>query len=262
MGTIGHRSRMRVATFNILHGRSPVDDIVDTERFAKAIAELDADVLALQEVDRNQPRSMHADLTAIASDAMGAPYHHFVAAISGTPGAVWSADTGDAAPDAAAYGVALLSRYPVVGWRTLRLPPVPVKVPLRFPGQLRPEWVRDEPRVAVVAEIEGPAGRIQAVGTHLSYLAWWNGFQLHRLLQGLGRMDGHWLLMGDLNMEPPRAERLTGLTELVHGLTFPHSHPEVQIDHILGSDGLRATGGAVDLPLSDHRALLADIALE
>ncbi|HLN78763.1 MAG TPA: endonuclease/exonuclease/phosphatase family protein, partial [Nocardioidaceae bacterium] len=48
---------MRVATFNILNGRSPADDRVDIERFATAVKSLDADVLALQEVDRNQPRS-------------------------------------------------------------------------------------------------------------------------------------------------------------------------------------------------------------
>ncbi|HRI97143.1 MAG TPA: endonuclease/exonuclease/phosphatase family protein [Nocardioides sp.] len=61
---------MRVATFNILHGRSPADGVVDLERFAAAIASLDSDVLALQEVDRNQPRSQHADLTAVAAEAM------------------------------------------------------------------------------------------------------------------------------------------------------------------------------------------------
>jgi len=250
---------MRVATFNILHGRSPLDDRVDVERYAGAITSLDADVLALQEVDRNQHRSKHADLTAVAADAMGADHHEFVAAISGTPGAIWSAATGDAQPDDAAYGVALLSRHPVVGWRTMRLPPVPIRVPLRFPGQLRPEWVRDEPRVAVVAEIDAPGGRISAVGTHLSYLPWWNGLQLRRLLHGLGRMRTPWLLLGDLNMEPPRAERLTGLRELVTGPTFPHLRPDAQIDHVLGSDDLRATGGPVELPMSDHRALVADL---
>ena len=48
---------MRVATFNILHGRNPADDVVDVATFARPSRGLDADVLALQEVDRNQPRS-------------------------------------------------------------------------------------------------------------------------------------------------------------------------------------------------------------
>ena len=60
---------MRLATFNLLHGRSLSDGAVHAERVAAAVAELDADVLALQEVDRAQPRSGGLDLTAIAARA-------------------------------------------------------------------------------------------------------------------------------------------------------------------------------------------------
>ena len=104
---------MRIATFNILHGRTPADDVVDVDRLAAAVRELDADVLALQEVDRDQPRSRNADLTAVAAEAMGAVEHRFVAALSGTPGATWSAATGEEQPGSAGYGIALLSRLPV-----------------------------------------------------------------------------------------------------------------------------------------------------
>lgn len=252
---------MRIATYNILHGRSPVDDRVDPDRFAGAIKDLDADILGLQEVDRNQPRSKHADLTGLAAEAMGADEHQFVAALSGTPGAIWSASTGDDQPDSAAYGCALLTRYPVHGWRVIRLPAFPSRVPLRFPGQWRPEWVRDEPRVAVIADIETPQGLLQVACTHLSYLAVWNGVQLRKLLRGLGVDRRRLVLLGDLNMGPERAARSTGLRPLATGLTFPHDEPEAQIDHILGSDGLTAvSGAAVALPVSDHRALVADVA--
>ena len=43
---------MRLATFNLLHGRSPADGVVDPDRLVAAVASLDADVLALQEVDQ------------------------------------------------------------------------------------------------------------------------------------------------------------------------------------------------------------------
>nr|MDT0525508.1 hypothetical protein [Streptomyces sp. DSM 41633] len=89
---------MRLATFNILHGRSVHDGDVDLGRLAAAVSELDPDILALQEVDCDQPRSGKADLTAVAADAMNAPYHRFVAAISGTPGATWMAATGSEQP--------------------------------------------------------------------------------------------------------------------------------------------------------------------
>ena len=55
---------MRLATFNLLNGRSLADGQVDLERLRDAVVALDADVLALQEVDRDQPRSHGADLTA------------------------------------------------------------------------------------------------------------------------------------------------------------------------------------------------------
>jgi endonuclease/exonuclease/phosphatase family metal-dependent hydrolase len=256
----GHGRVMRLATFNILSGRSPVDDAVDEDRFASSVAALDADVLGLQEVDRNQPRSRHADLTALAAEAMGATEHRFVAALTGTPG-VWTAATGQDQPDAAAYGVALLSRYPVVGWEVLRLPPVPVPVPHRFHGRRRPHWVRDEPRVAVVAELDVPSGRLHVATTHLSYLEWWNGHQLRGLLQGLAGHRGPVVLMGDLNMGRDRAERLTGMHPLAVGPTFPADRPTEQIDHVLARGDLTATaGGPVELAMSDHLALVADLA--
>jgi endonuclease/exonuclease/phosphatase family metal-dependent hydrolase len=251
---------MRIATFNILNGRSPADDVVDVGRFRAAITEIDADLLGLQEVDRNQPRSAHADLTAIAAEAMRAPHHLFVAAIAGSPGTTWSAATGDEQPDAAAYGVAFLSRHPVVGWQVVRLPAAPLPVPHRFHGRRLPDWVRDEPRVALVAEVETPRGRVDAITTHLSFLSPWNRRQLRLITRALPA-DGHpTVILGDLNMGRRPAERITGMRPLATGHTFPADDPRVQLDHIL-SDGqlAAAAGGPLTLPMSDHRALVADV---
>jgi len=256
---------VRVATFNILSGRSLTDDQVDVDRFAAAIASLDADVLALQEVDRNQPRSDHTDLTAVAAEAMGAPEHRFVAALAGTPGATWIGADGEEQPDAAAYGIALLSRYPVLGWEVIRLPPMPVRVPMFFKGSRKPEWVRDEPRVAVAATVETPTGVVTVVNTHLSFIDWWNVRQLRRLvraLDSLGQGGEPMVLMGDLNMGPEQAARLTRMQPLASAPTFPADEPREQIDHVLGRGPVAATNGrAAVLPLSDHRALLADLTL-
>lgn len=250
---------MRVATFNILNGRSTVDDRVDEHRFANAIRTLDADLLGLQEVDRNQPRSQHADLAAIAADAMGATHHLFVAALAGTPIA-WSAATGEEQADAAAYGIALLSRYDVVGWRVVRLAGAPAAVPHPFEGRWLPTWVRDEARVAVVAEVEGPRGRVDVVTTHLSFLRPWNGHQLRRLMAALQPREHPLLLLGDLNMGPRAARRLTGMASLATGATFPSRAPRKQLDHILGDGTLRPRDAlAVELPVSDHRALVVDL---
>ncbi|NUO34432.1 MAG: endonuclease [Dermatophilaceae bacterium] len=251
---------MRVATFNILNGRVPTDQHVDLGGFRSAIRDLDADVLALQEVDRNQHRSDHADLTAIAAEAMGAPEHRFVAALSGSPGATWIAATGEEQPDAAAYGIALLSRFPVRGWRVVRLAPVPVPVPMRFRGRLRPELVRDEPRVAVVADVATQGGTVTVVNTHLSFIDWWNGRQLRHLMADVADEQQPLVLMGDLNMGPDRATRITGLRPAASEPTFPVDDPRQQIDHVLVRGRVHATGAAaLRLPVSDHRALTAEL---
>lgn len=251
---------MRVATFNILHGRSPVDDRVDVDRYAKAIQELDADVLALQEVDRNQPRSEGADLTHVAADAMGAAETRFVAALHGSPG-TWIAATGEEQPDAAAYGIALLSRYPVQSWQVIQLPPVPIPVPMRFHGSRMPILVRDEPRVAVAAAVETPFGCMTVVNTHLSFIRWWNGHQLRRVVRALEQARRPMILVGDLNMEPPRASAITRMRPLAEHPTFPRDDPREQIDHMLLSGDLPGTARSDVLPLqvSDHRALLVDL---
>ena len=252
---------MRLATFNILHGRSPADDRVDVDRFAAAVSLLDADVLALQEVDREQPRSHLADLTAVAAEAMGAADSQFAAAIAGTPGATWTAATGSEQPGTAEYGVALLSRYPVTSWQVVRLPAIPFTFPMWLPGPRKVIVVHEEPRAAVIAVVETPQGELTVVNTHLSFVPGWNRVQLRRLRRDLTAFPGPLVLMGDLNLTPPTPAKVTGWRSLAAGPTFPVEEPDRQLDHVL----LRGTFGAVTatsnpvLPLSDHRALTVDI---
>jgi endonuclease/exonuclease/phosphatase (EEP) superfamily protein YafD len=66
------------------------------------------------------------------------------------------------------------------------------------------------------------------------------------------------VLIGDLNMQQREAARVTGLRPLASAATFPKDRPRRQLDHVLVRGGLTATGPAeaVQLPLSDHRALV------
>jgi endonuclease/exonuclease/phosphatase family metal-dependent hydrolase len=148
---------------------------------------------------------------------------------------------------------------------------VPTRFPMMFKGSRRPTWVRDEPRVAVVATVQTPYGELSVVNSHLPFIPWWNGRQLHSLVRSIDHVDRPLVLMGDLNMRPTRAQALSGMRPLANGLTFPAGDPREQIDHVLVDGGREADGAlhdalgsatsaAVELPLSDHRALVVDLA--
>ncbi|WP_326571754.1 hypothetical protein OIE69_10850 [Actinacidiphila glaucinigra] len=86
---------MRFATFNVLHGL-PISDGSPApfpgaeaagEPLARAVASLDADVLALQELDRFQERSGRVDQAATAAAASGARDWRYASAVHGRSGA-------------------------------------------------------------------------------------------------------------------------------------------------------------------------------
>src|SRR5258705_10821419 len=193
---------MRLGTFNLMHGRSLADGLVDAERVRAAIAGLDADVLGLQEVDRGQRRSGHADLARIAADAMGAAEVLFVPAVVGTPGEGFRVAT-DADQDGIDphYGVALVSRFPVVEWRVTRLPPAPLRAPVLIPGpKSKMILIDDEPRVLIAAVVETPIGRVTIATTHLSFVPGWNVRQLRLVRRVLRTMPAPRILLADLNL--------------------------------------------------------------
>jgi endonuclease/exonuclease/phosphatase family metal-dependent hydrolase len=252
---------MRMATFNILHGRSVHDGAVELDRLENAVRRIDADVLALQEVDYDQPRSAMADLTALAAQAMGAVTHRFVAAIAGTPGATWMAATGREQPGTAAYGIALLSRYPVQSWQVVRLPRIPVTFPMYLREPNKVLMVNEEPRAAMVARLDTPLGLMTVANTHLSFVPGWNRLQLRHLVRDLGGFAAPRVLMGDLNMTPQKIRRGIGMRPLGAGLTFPADDPQRQLDHILTDDPTLQVDACdtLELPISDHRALVVDV---
>jgi endonuclease/exonuclease/phosphatase family metal-dependent hydrolase len=249
---------MRLATFNIQNGRS-ADGQVDVDLFASVIRELDADVLGLQEVDRDQPRSHLADLTAVAAEVMGAREHRFVAAVAGTIGATWVAATGDEQPGTATYGIALLARYPARNWQVMRLPKIPVRFPMYLPGPRRVKIVREEPRAAVVGEFDTPHGQLTVANTHLSFVPGWNAVQLRRMYRNLSASADPVILLGDLNTTRPR---MPGFRALATAATFPADSPTRQLDHVLARGDLPEVVyvGSPELALSDHRALIVDLA--
>lgn len=291
---------LRLASFNALSARSLRDGRVRPGVLAEALAGLDVDVLALQEVDRHQPRSGQSDQAAEVACALGAA-HRFVPTVLGTPGlpgwlpGIRPGTTTDGVPaggrdeggcgaevggaegsaggsaasgsgeEGPAYGIALVSRRPVLRWAVVGLSGARGRYPLLVPGPRgsRVDWLRDEPRAAVAAVLADPL--LTVACAHLSFVPGWNVHQLRRVIGWLATFPGPRLLLGDLNLPGRLPARLTGWTPLVTAATYPAPAPRLQLDHLL-ADGLpagtRVSGAAaVTLPVSDHRAIVAGLYL-
>lgn len=256
---------MRLATWNTLNGTSLADGLVDAGRLRDAAATLRADALALQEVDRGQPRSHGLDLVEEVAEGTGAAAWRFVPTLIGTPGGAWRpADDGDDAPQPSgppAYGVGLVSAHPVLSWHVLRLAQTRVRSPIFMPGTRRLMMLQDEPRVAVAAVIDGPYGVMTVASTHLSFVPGWNVVQLRRVVRWLRGLPGPQVLMGDLNMPPVAAGAFSRWQVLGRTPTFPSPEPKVQLDHVLAA-GVLPPVRSVDapvLPVSDHRPLVVEL---
>ena len=257
---------MRLATFNLLHGRSLSDGNVHADRVATAVADLDADILGLQEVDRAQPRSGLLDLTAIAAEAMGAPVHRFAAAVVGTPGERWQpwrSDDDNAHP---LYGIALVSRWPVLRWQITQLPAAPVRSPVWIPGPGGGLlMLKDEPRVLIAAVIDAPTGPMTVANTHLSFVPGWNIRQLRAAVRALRALPAPRVLLGDLNLPAGLARVFSGWHSLAKAPTYPSPAPKAQLDHILADPrGRRELGRVVQVrtpqaAVSDHRPLVVQL---
>jgi len=264
-------------------------EVNDPADLVRAIEELlesgPIDVIALQEVDRAQPRTAGVDQARLVADTIGATHWRFVPSVRGTPGiategAAWvpATDADDLPPgecepetppdSGPRYGIALISRYPVRGWRVTRFPPAPVSMPLLAPTEDgRPKAVRvpDEPRSAVAAILELPYADVTVATAHLSFVPGVNTRQLTALRAFLAGMPRPTILMGDFNTPGGIPGLVTGWDQVARVPTYPVMRPRVQFDHIMADgwtaealDKARASARAVPLPVSDHCALLAD----
>jgi endonuclease/exonuclease/phosphatase family metal-dependent hydrolase len=256
---------MRVATWNLLHGMDVRSRRVDLGAVADGIAALDADVVAVQEVDRELSRSGGVDQIAALTDKLG--WHGvFAPALLGEPVRSWDAlPEHSADPGGPAYGIGLLSPHPLLDVARLALPGGADR--RRRTGDIAvleqrpPGWDR-EPRIVLRARLAHPDGAIVVASTHLSYVAWRAVRQLRRALAWTGG-DGPAVLMGDLNL-PGRVARaaLTGSGWVgadPDGPTFPSWGPRMQLDHVLARRVRLAGARVAQRGTSDHLAVTAEV---
>ena len=275
---------MRLATFNILHGQrldrpSSERPATSGAELAAAIAELDADVIGLQEVDVHQPRSGRVHQPDVVAQTIGAQWWRFVPTVVGTPGGVGGFKPADDSVRAASaeglgvgerYGIALISKLPVIAWHVQVFASAPMSLPLlvQSGGRARFARVRDEPRAAIAVTLAGRDGPITVATAHLSFVPGYNITQLMRLKAWLAELPRPLVLMGDFNLPGTIPSRVTRWPSVAQQPTYPSYNPRIQFDHIL-VDGAanpvlaaaRQRTAAISLPVSDHCALRTDIDL-
>jgi len=197
---------MKVASYNI-HKCRGMDGRTRPDRILEVVKELDADLIALQEVDRRFGRKDGLlDLEAIERDAG----MRLLVQSDEPHGHGW-------------HGNALLVRGEPKSYRRLRL---------HLPGF--------EPRGAVVAELNFGGGEFRVIAAHLGLLLRSRRDQaaaLLRLHRELPEMPT--ILMGDFNeWRGRRNGSLSVLEPTFHGPTsprsFPARRPVFSLDRILG----------------------------
>jgi endonuclease/exonuclease/phosphatase family metal-dependent hydrolase len=266
---------MRIATWNLLHA-IPILGHEQGATLGEQAKLLNADVIALQEVDRNQERSGNQHQVREVAEALGLDYWYFIPALVGTPGETWVAahdgqvhsnEHGDE-PEGAHYGIGLASRYPLSDIEVLRFPAARLSLPLMVPSPKGPRFlmVEDEPRVALLANILTPDGPIALGTAHLSFVPGVNARQLRKMANALGKRSGRKLLIGDFNLPGGIPRRVTGWHTMAKVATYPTMKPRIQFDHVLGQgwdaqvvNFVKGSAQAFPLGISDHCALVVEL---
>jgi len=227
---------VKIATYNIRKAVG-LDQRRNPARILSVLNEMDADIVALQEVDRR-----------------------FGARVSAIPLAMLAADSP--------YVPVPLNAYPAaIGWHgNLIL--------LRKGIEIRHAQPIDmptlEPRGAVMAELSVSGHSLRVIGVHLDLSGLWRRKQIRALLAAVDASPRHMptVMMGDFNQWSDKG----ALSELAfhhHRLvqtpkSFHTSRPVARLDRIIVSHDVRVTAAdshisALSKQSSDHLPLWATI---
>jgi endonuclease/exonuclease/phosphatase family metal-dependent hydrolase len=225
----------RILTYNIHAGRdaSGVDNL---ERVAAIITSSQADIVLLQEVDRNTTRSGNVDQLAELMRRTG---------MHGVFGKSLDYQGGE-------YGIAILSRGPIVAHEVVPLRVEPPQV--RAGGSI-------EPRIALIVTTHG----FRIANTHLD-ASREDRYRMQEVPQLLSAARGV-IIGGDFNSTPDSAVHeevvRAGLRDAWpecgagNSLTYPATPPEKRIDYIFLNRATRCRSALVlDTDASDHRPVL------
>ena len=225
----------RAATYNV-HGCIGTDGRHSPERVANVISELDADVIALQEVSTLEHDGKTTDQLAWLAERTG---YMFIA------GPTLSRGAGP-------FGNAILTRHAPLQVR---------RHDLSVPGF--------EPRGALDVNLDVDGVEVRLVATHLGLRARERQRQVALLLDAIEHRSNPLILLGDFNEWFPKTtvgRRLSKLGEWSHPRTYPSFFPIFALDRIwtfpiqLLERPPSAHRSALARTASDHLPLVADLA--
>jgi endonuclease/exonuclease/phosphatase family metal-dependent hydrolase len=227
---------LRVLAYNIKHGEG-MDGMILLERAARVINALDPDVVTLQEVDSAVNRTFLIDQARTLGELTG---------MRSVFGGFFDYQGGR-------YGMALLSKHPIVSWENHRLPD------------------GAEPRTALAARIRVAGNDIIVVGIQLYATAEERYAQAAQIVEIYQNETAPVILAGDFNSRPDsevidlfRRYWQVPFKGSDH-LTFPSEIPNREIDYIMyrPRDRFEITDSwVVYEPLvSDHRPVLLELRL-
>jgi endonuclease/exonuclease/phosphatase family metal-dependent hydrolase len=203
------QTTLKLMTFNIYHGGATMSGNYDMDLIANVIKNEKPDLVALQEVDFHTNRAKGYDVTSELGIRCGmAPLF----------GKTMDYNGGE-------YGIAVLSRYPILESRRVELP----------------HKQDEEPRIALMIKVAVSSDTIWFISTHFGYK--YEDVQMQqaeKINQMVSSLHYPVALGGDLNAEP--ASRPIKYMEETWlrtydpqdpGLTFPSSGPVKKIDFIM-----------------------------
>jgi endonuclease/exonuclease/phosphatase family metal-dependent hydrolase len=276
---VASAQKMRVISWNLLHGQvipplAEQDWQQNLLSSAKDVAKhFQPDFISLQEVDYLQPRSGNINQTKLIAESMGLKYWYYLPALLGTPGSRWqkvknlepgiiSQNTNNPSPNTS-YGIGFATSVPVKKIYTKALGRSIIGMPLLIPKENgkggRFIYVKDEPRVALIAELENG---LTIATTHLSFVPFVNVFQLNRLIIALKKLSGVPVLVGDLNLPANIPSKLSGFKSVISQSTYPSWKPKIQFDYIMVANNqeVQATPLSTIKPdISDHVPIGAEL---
>jgi endonuclease/exonuclease/phosphatase family metal-dependent hydrolase len=242
--------RIRVMSYNIQHGmdymryKREKKHIIDFDLFADVITSQKPDVVVLNEVRNAGNDPEYEDQTRILAEKTGFTYYRFGEAIRFKPNLP--------------YGNALLSKYPITEFDTIKIPDPEVK----------DEDVYYETRCVIRAKVNLGDRSLTVFGSHFGLA---NSEQRNAVKTVVSLIDASekpYVLMGDFNMVPedekliPIYERMTDTAIYFNEpkLSFPSDKPDYKIDYIFVSKDLKVTHADIpDIVASDHRLHICDI---